>query len=174
MYHISEWGGGNSVMGSNGSQFFFLFVLGVFARCLLINIVWNFELIRGGDRPARRFAPAKTIKADLFITKKSAIFLRVFPVKNFVAPFGSFSDSHTGIYGFYRLRGSLSKKIRRCRAKERDSPLRSGPKKPSLAKSFFCSAAGIAIFPKPWAATFVRLSLPTPLTLIGLRPGYVV
>ena len=69
----------------------------------------------------RRVGTIKTIKADLFITKKSAIFLRVFPMKNFVAPFGSFSDSHTGIYGFYRLRGSLAKKIRRCRAKERDS-----------------------------------------------------
>ena len=48
----------------NGEQllpiFFLLllfFVLGVFARCLLIIIAGNFELIRGADRPARTLSP---------------------------------------------------------------------------------------------------------------------
>ena len=92
----SEWGGGNGVFEGLGTRFFFSFssfVLGVFARCLLIIIVWNVELITGGDRPARADPSIKTINHLIFITKKSAIFLRVFPMKNF----------------------------RRCRAKERGS-----------------------------------------------------
>ena len=90
---ISEWGGAERLMQSLSAlvrgwavpQFSFSFssVLGVFARCSGTIIVWIFELIRGGDRPARRFSLAKTINHHIFITKKSAIFLRVFPVKNF-------------------------------------------------------------------------------------------